>query len=153
MITINNKDEMERYYNKETNTYVFDDDVIFDIDINIAANIYAINLYAINIRAFNVSVKKIKAFDIKADIIDAVDVYAEDINACNIKARNIKFDAVCFAKETFVCNFIKGSRINSKYFCLDSKVQVLGNVEAIEETHKLLKELMQLKEDLKNKSI
>lgn len=109
MKTFNNLEEMQPYYNENTNTYEFIEnqkmiDVEFGFDLNIdrsinARNIYARNIYARNIKAWN-------------------------INAGNIKANKISFNAVCFAYKTFVCNTIKGIRENAKYFCLDSDVAI-----------------------------
>ena len=93
---------MKPYYNEETNTYIFSEnnrliDIKIDFDLNIECNI--------------------KARDIKSR-----DINACDIKAWNIKANNISFNAVCFAYEYFKCNSIKGTRKNSRYFCLDSDV-------------------------------
>ena len=52
MITIRNKDEMEKYYIEEVETVVFNDDVEFLCDINVKANIYAYNIKASNINYY-----------------------------------------------------------------------------------------------------
>lgn len=109
MIVINNQEEMKLYYNEKINMYLFNDDVKFICDIVVDSGINAWDINALDINACD-----IKAWDIKA----------RDINALDIKANNISFYAVCFARETFVCNSIKGRRENSKYFCLDSDVVI-----------------------------
>ena len=38
MITINNYEELDKYYNNNIDTYVFNDDVTFSIDVDINAN-------------------------------------------------------------------------------------------------------------------
>ena len=144
MKVFNNLKEMKPYYNEEINMYLFNDDVKFICDIVVdsgidacdidARDINAWNINAWNINASNINAWDIKACDIKAcninacDIkacdINALDIKANNINARNIKANNISFYAVCFARETFVCNSIKGRRENSKYFCLDSDVVI-----------------------------
>lgn len=154
MITINNQEEMEPYYNEEINTYLFNDDVKFICDIVVDSGIDACNIDARDIKACNIDARDIKARDINAWDIKAWDINARDINACdinadninawdikarninsgdinacdikadNINANNIYFNAVCFAYKTFVCNSIEGRRENSKYFCLDSEVVI-----------------------------
>lgn len=124
MITINNQEEMEPYYNEEINTYEFIEnnrliDIKIDFDLNISSNIKAGNIEACNIEAGNIN-----SWDIKACDINAGDIQACNINAWNINANKISFYAVCFAYKTFVCNAIRGIRENSKYFCLDSEVVI-----------------------------
>lgn len=144
MIVINNQEEMKPYYNEEINMYLFNDDVKFICDIVVdsgidACDIDARDINAWNINAWNINAWEINAWDIKSRNINAWDIEVGNINACNIntlditawdinarniKANNISFYAVCFARETFVCNSIKGRRENSKYFCLDSDVVI-----------------------------
>lgn len=124
MIVINNQEEMKPYYNEKINTYEFIEnnrliDIKIDFDLNMECDIEAWD-----IEAFDIKARDIQAFDINAGDINAWDINSGDINARNIKANNISFYAVCFARETFVCNSIKGRRENSKYFCLDSDVVI-----------------------------
>ena len=93
-------------------------------DIN-ADNINAWDINSRDINADNINANNnINAWDINAGNINARDINSRDINADNINANNISFYSVCFARETFVCNSIKGIRENSKYFCLDSDVVI-----------------------------
>ena len=147
MKTFTNLEEMQPYYNENTNTYEFIEngkmiDVEFDFNLNIYRNINSGNINALNINALNINALNINANNINAEDIEARNIYANDIEAWNIKAVNIKagdikagditagdinagnieFYAICFSYKTFVCNTIKGSRENAKYFCLDSDV-------------------------------
>ena len=174
MKVFNSLEEMNPYYNEETNTYEFIEnnrliDIKIDFDLNMECNIKSRNIKALDIKArdiqalyikscdiksrnikaldikacninsgnikacdieawdieaFDIKARDIQAFDINAGDINAWDINSGDINARNIKANNISFYAVCFARETFVCNSIKGRRENSKYFCLDSEVVI-----------------------------
>lgn len=130
MITINNQEEMEPYYNEKINTYLFNDNVDFKCNIVVDSGIFSNDIKAWDINARNIKSRNINAWNIKAsdDInawdINAWDINASDINASDINANNISFYSVCFARETFVCNSIKGRRENSKYFCLDSDVVI-----------------------------
>lgn len=104
-------EEIEKYYNKELNTYIFKENgeyidlVLFNLDLKVQANIIArdisgcnINVYNINAR--NISAHDINAWDISADDISAYNIFAgnihaDDVNAwnisaCNISAYNIK---------------------------------------------------------------
>lgn len=66
----------------------------------------------------------IKACDISAGDIQAENINALDIRAENINANNIRYNSVCYARQKFVCNSIKGARPNSKHFCLDSEIVI-----------------------------
>lgn len=97
----NNINELEKYYDEKTNTYVFDKGedyielVIFNFDLNIQANIYAWNIEACNINAKDIigndiKAENIKAHDIRAHDIHAIKIIANDIYACNIDSLYIK---------------------------------------------------------------
>lgn len=139
MKVFNNLEEMKPYYNEETNTYIFSEnnrliDIKIDFDLNIECNIKARDIKSRDINACDINAWDIKAYDINASNINAWDIKACDIKACNINAcdinaldinaNKISFNAVCFAYEYFKCNSIKGTRKNSKYFCLDSDVVI-----------------------------
>ena len=154
MNTVKNFEEIKQYYNENTNTYEFvENEQLLDVELNfnlsVDSNILAGNISAGDINAENINALNINAWDINASDIDALGINARDINACNIKAwditaKNINafdinaynidaydiiFDAVCFARKTFVCKSIKGQRNNNKYFCLDSDVVITGTEE------------------------
>ena len=89
-------------------------DVSFEFSLSIEASII--------VKAGNIT-----AWDINARDINARDIIAWDINARDIKAGNISFFAVAFARISFKCKSIIGKRENSKYFCLDSEVEIVNN--------------------------
>ena len=143
MITITKNEQMQKYYIKEVNTYVFNDDVDFLIDITtgasiMASSIRAHNINAHNIRASNISANEIVAFDVNAwnikawDIdaagnikawnIEALNIIACDIKARSIKACNINYFAVCYAHNGIECNSIKGRTKNSKHFVINGEL-------------------------------
>lgn len=129
MNTFKNLEEIKQYYNENTNTYEFVENkqllhVELTFDLSVASNIHAADIKAADIKAWNINARNINAYDIKAQNINACDINAFDINAFNIDAYDIIFEAVCFARETFVCKSIKGQRDNNKYFCLDSDVVI-----------------------------
>lgn len=106
----NNLEEIQKYYDYKTNTYVFKEDneyidlIVFNFDLHINANINAFN---------------IKAYD-----INVCDINACDICAYNIEARDIIYYAVCFAYKNIICASIIGLKGNSKHFVLDGKLEV-----------------------------
>ena len=144
----NNLEEIEKYYNKETNTYVFNENgkyidlVVFDFDLNVEANIKALDInaydiYAMNINSMNIDACDIKAYDIyarniNACNIDAMNINSMNIDACDIKAYDIKandisYYAICVAYKDIRCKSIKGIRENAKHFVLNGVLEVLEN--------------------------
>ena len=146
----NSLEEIQKYYDKNTNTYVFVKNkeyievVVFDFDLNVEANIDAYDIEALdintwninawnidclNINADNINANNIKARNINAIDIDACNINAGNISACNIEAvnisaNNISYHAVCFAYDSIKCKSIKGRRKNSKHFVLDGELVV-----------------------------
>ena len=132
MKIFNNLEEMKPYYNEETNTYEFIEnnrliDVKIDFDLNIGCNINARDFISRNIKARNIRARDINSDNINAWDIKAKYIIARDISAENINANNILYYSVCYASSEFVCNSIKGTRPNSKYFCLDSEIVIKGD--------------------------
>lgn len=128
MIEINSKKEMEKYYIKDKNTYIFEDDVEFKVDVKIrysikAHNITAFNIDALNIEALGIDACNINACDIQALNIIAWDIIADNIIATNIYASDISYYATCIAYEHFECESVKGRRINSIHKCLDGEIK------------------------------
>ena len=122
----NSLDEIQKYYNEESNTYIFKEYgiyinlVIFNFDLNVKSNIYAWNIYARNINALNINAK-----DVNACYIDANDIKAHDISAASIKANNINYYAVCYAYNNIKCKSIKGRKHNAKHFVLDGSIETI----------------------------
>ena len=146
----NNLEEIQQYYDKNINTYVFKENnkyielVTFNFDLNIEANIVAKDINARNIKAFNIfadninakaihswnlDADDIKANDIEAYYITAKDIYASDISAGNIEANDISYFAVCVAYKNIKCKSISGRRDNAKHFVLDGKLEVKNGTQ------------------------
>ena len=121
----NNLEEIQKYFNKEINTYVFKEDimyidlVMFNFNLEVDSNIDAGDIIACNI-----NVKDIIANNINANDINSRNIIANDINAWDIKANDINYYAVCFAYNDIKCKSIKGLRKNAKHFVLDGKLEV-----------------------------
>lgn len=133
----NSLEEIQKYYDKETNTYIFKENdkyidvVIFNFTLEINANIRGGDIRALDIRAVNISCSNIIALDIDARNIDCInltakDIIALDIDALNITARNINVNNIfaksidargeidcydtCVASEYIKCKSIIGGR-------------------------------------------
>ena len=121
----NSLDDIQKYYNEESNTYIFKEYgiyinlVVFNFNLNVKSNIYAWNIYARNINALNINAK-----DVYVCRLDANDIKVHDINAASINANNINYYAVCYAYENIKCKSIKGRRWNHKHFVLDGVLDV-----------------------------
>ena len=126
----NSLEEIQKYYDKNTNTYVFAEDeeyievVVFDFDLNVEANINAYDIEALNINAWNINACNIDAYNIKTWDIIIGNISACNIQAGDITANDISYHAVCFAYDNIKCKSIKGRRKNAKHFVLDGKLEV-----------------------------
>lgn len=123
----NNLEEIQKYYDKETNTYIFKendifiDTIIFNFTLEVNANIRGGNIRAWDIKAFdiratNISCLNIMAIDIIALNIDALNITARNINVDNIFAKSIdargEIDCydTCVASEYIKCKSIIGGQ-------------------------------------------
>lgn len=117
MLVFNNIEEIEKYYNEETNTYEFYEngkrqDVKFNFDLSVNANIIADNIGCMNIKAYN-------------------------IEALNINADNINYYAFCIAYQSLKCKSIRGRRDNCIHKCLDKEIEyIIDDLE--EKVNKIL---------------
>ena len=91
----NSIEEIKKYYDKKTNTYIFKEDgeyinlIKFNFNLNIASSIDAKDIESHNIHALDINACDINAWNINAHDIFACNVHAWDINACNIDAWDI----------------------------------------------------------------
>ena len=131
----NSLEEIQKYYDKNTNTFIFKEDgeyidlVMFNFNLDVKANIEVCNVIARDISAWNIDAYNINAWDINACNISAFNINVGSIHAMNIEARHIKakditYYAVCFAYNNIKCKSIKGRRINAKHFVLDGKLEI-----------------------------
>ena len=138
----NSLEEIQKYYNKKTNTYIFKKDdeyidlVVFNFDLDINSNIDAYDIKAKNINAWNIKSRNIDAWDISAWNINACNINAGNINACDInavdiealdiKARDINYDIICCAYKNIICKNINGRRKSSRHLVLDGKLTIIN---------------------------
>lgn len=118
-------EQIEKYYDKNTNTYVFmENDEDFDVYLYFNLCVDA-NIDVGHINAFDIEARDITARNINASIITARNIKAQDIKAYSIYAENITYYAVCFAYNNIKCKSIKGTRYKSKRFVLDGKIEII----------------------------
>ena len=89
MKEFNKLEEIEKYYNKETNTYIFHEDEVYTVKFHFNLKVDA-NIDAPNIEGRDIKANNIEAWDITVSDIIALDIDAGDIRANNINARDIK---------------------------------------------------------------
>lgn len=99
--TFNSLDEIEKYYDEKSNTYIFKKDgdviidfVVFNFDLQVCANIHAFNIYAKNINAADIVACDINAEKITVSDIDATDINVHDITAGRIRCCDINADTI-----------------------------------------------------------
>jgi len=100
-----------------------------DLDINMKCkNIFSdYDLSVGNLEAINVNVVNLTANTIKVTNLNATNINARNIEVLNkLVANKINYYAVCFAYIGIECNYIKGSRTNSKHFVLDGELKING---------------------------
>lgn len=121
----NSLEEIQKYYDEETNTYIFKEDgwyielVKFNFNLKVESTIDALDIDALDIEAGDIIANSISARDIIARNIIANEIIANDIIA-----NDISYGAVCFAYNNIKCKSIKGRRENHKHFVLDGKLEV-----------------------------
>ena len=134
----NNLEEIQKYYDVRTNTYVFKENdefidlVIFKFDLELNSNISAkdivgIGVDVLNIDCLDIDCNDIYAFNINAYNICALNINANIINAYNIFANDIVYYAFCFAYFNIKCKSIKGITEYAKHFVLDGVLEVIDD--------------------------
>lgn len=144
----NSLDEIKKYYDEKTNTYVFkENDVLidfvnlrFDLDIksdiicaSVAAwDITAINIFALDIVASNINAESIVARHINALHIIVKHIEAYDISAWDICAKDIIFNTSCIAFKDIKCASINGAIDKSFYISKEGDVIIDGKKQTLE---------------------
>lgn len=141
----NSIEEIEKYYDKETNAYIFKENgryidvVVFNFDLDIKADICACNIIARDINAYDITACDISAWNIFSCDINAYDINAHDINAYdinagnidaydidayNIFARDVNYYTICFARENIRCKSINSIMTNAQCFVLSGVLEI-----------------------------
>ena len=99
----NSLEEIEKYYDKKTNAYIFKenkkfiDKIVLNFDLKVESDIKARNIDALNIHVWNIYAEdidsdKINDFNIKALYIHASDIM--DKNTIDVKDSNADYSTV-----------------------------------------------------------
>jgi hypothetical protein len=122
MLNFYNKKEIDKYYIKSVNSYIFvEDKKAIDIKLNFNldtdAHIYAGNIYAYNIKAKDITCVNLSAIDIDAfDIKVTEDIIANNINADIISAEHIVYTKKCVAYLRIKCKSKKQKKKKKRRF-------------------------------------
>lgn len=130
--TFDNLEEIQKYYDRKRNTYIFEEDgnylglVIFRFDLKIEANIRALNIIGGDIKALNIT-----ALDIRCEDINALDIVAGNIDADYIKAKDIDafdIDAVDIIARDIDIDNIKARSVNAEEITCNVQCVVFENI-------------------------
>ena len=109
----NSLKEIEKYYDKEDNTYVFEEDgepirlVKFNFDFLVRSNIEAYNINAGNIIAHNINANDINALNVVVDDINARDIDIISITALDINGYNHEIVKEIFGDAIFMLKILR----------------------------------------------
>ena len=104
-----NLEEIEKYYNEKTNTYSFEENVIFLFDLKITSNIFANNIIAQDIECLNISASNIEAFD-----INTISIIANDIDALSVKVSDkIVYSGMLNIRHSINCGTLVYSKLSN----------------------------------------
>ena len=99
MITINKKEEMEKYV--VGNTYVIEDDVTINIDLDLSF------------------------WDLRCNDLECRDLECRDLRCSNLECRDLSYYAFAIAYNSFRCKTAKARRKNGFHKCLDSEIEYI----------------------------
>ena len=139
MIIINNMDEMEKYFDEGSNTYILNDDVTFTDNIETTKSIKAGKVFtnsflcADDITTWDITAMYVICMgnlttynNLYAKNIRAKkSVHAVDIMCDNITSEKIRYENICCAREKIDCPDIKGKYEHS--IAIELKIDLAPN--------------------------
>ena len=114
MITINKKEEMEKYL--VGNTYVIEDDVTINITLDLVCN----NLKCMDLECWDLKCRDLECNDLKCN-----NLKCRDLECWDLKCRDISYYAFAIAYSSFRCKTAKAQRENGFHTCLDSEIEYI----------------------------
>jgi len=114
MIIINKKEEMEKYL--VGNTYVIEDDVIININLNLVCR----DLRCNDLRCWN-----LECWNLKCDDLKGLDLECDDLECDDLECRDLSYYAFAIAYNSFRCKTAKARRENGFHKCLDSEIEYI----------------------------
>ena len=109
MITINKKEEMEKYL--AGNTYVIEDDVT----ININLDLEGYSLRCLDLRCWNLECRDLECYNLEC----------RDLECYNLECLDLSYYAFAIAYNSFRCKTAKARRENGFHKCLDSEIEYI----------------------------
>ena len=109
MITINKKEEMEKYL--VGNTYVIEDDVTININLN---------LKWMDLKGYNLECRDLRCWNLRCNDLNCSDLRCRDL-VCN----DLSYYAFAIAYNSFRCKTAKARRENGFHKCLDSEIEYI----------------------------
>ena len=144
MITINKKEEMEKYLVR--NTYVFEDDVTINVNLDLehldlvcwelncwnleCGNLKCRDLKCWNLKCWNLNCSNLNCRDLKCRklrgwTLECMDLKCEDLKCNNLKCGNLSYHGFAIAYTSFRCKTAKARRENGFHICLDSEIEYI----------------------------
>ena len=118
---IKEKEELEKYYSKEMDAYLFEEDVNITFDIDTKSRIISCG----NLVVGNLKAEEIKASNIIArDLISNTSIRAKDIIAFKITAKTIDYFKMCCAYYELNCDAIHHKSKKAKCICLEKEIKL-----------------------------
>tara|TARA_R100000750_G_scaffold6047_2_gene4706 strand:+ start:364 stop:858 length:495 start_codon:yes stop_codon:yes gene_type:complete len=134
MITINKKEEMEKYL--VGNTYVIEDDVTININLNLkwmdlkGYNLECRDLRCWNLRCNDLNCSDLRCNDLVCNELRCLDLVCNDLRCWNLRCRDLvcndlSYYAFAIAYNSFRCKTAKARRENGFHKCLDSEIEYI----------------------------
>jgi len=129
MITINKKEEMEKYL--VGNTYVIEDDVTININLDLEG--YSLECWDLECRDLECNYLKcndlecynLKCWDLKCNDLECRDLVCHYLECYNLECSNLSYYAFAIAYSSFRCKTAKARRENGFHKCLDSEIEYI----------------------------
>jgi len=119
MITINKKEEMEKYL--VSNTYLISDDVTININLDLRYN----DLVCRDLKCNNLACKDLKCWDLACRDLSCNNLACNNLKCWDLKCRDLSCYAFAIAYKTFRCKTAKARRENGFHKCLDSEIEYI----------------------------
>ncbi len=119
MITINKKEEMEKYL--VGNTYVIADDVTININLDLKCR----DLKCNDLKCRNLKCWDLKCNDLECNDLECNNLKCNDLECYNLECSNLSYYAFAIAYSSFRCKTVKARRENGFHKCLDSKIKYI----------------------------
>ncbi len=119
MITINKKEEMEKYL--AGNTYVIEDDVTININLDLKCR----DLKCNDLECNDLECNNLKCRNLECNDLECNDLECWDLVCHYLECSNLSYYAFAIAYSSFRCKTVKARRENGFHKCLDSEIEYI----------------------------